>query len=94
MRHSLFLLILLAPASLTCAAPTLSIELGPVNGVLIENDGHHIAIYGWKAEDATLAGGAVERLVHISNSPVGTNGSMRTSREAARRQGILAFLPA
>ncbi len=53
MRHSLFVLVLLAPASTTCAAPTFSIELGPVNGVLIENDGHRIAIYGWKAEDAT-----------------------------------------
>ena len=34
------------------AEVTISVNNGPVNGVLLETDGHRLAVYGWKPEDA------------------------------------------
>ena len=51
MRHSFTLYVLAALVSSTHAATKITIDKGPVNGVLIENEGHRLAIYGWKPDD-------------------------------------------
>lgn len=40
-------------ASSTRADVKLSVDFGPVNGVLLEADGQRLAVYGWKSDDAS-----------------------------------------